>query len=109
MARSSSAESLDNLKQAETNIAVLQVQVHNTNDKIDGVKDDLKNLRTHFDEKHNELQQTLKDNQELNTEVFASLQEKLGGLEKWRWMIMGGAAILGGLGWNTILNLLGVN
>lgn len=93
-------------KQHETDIAVLQVQVANLDEKIDDLKSDL-----------NEIKETLKEHaassmaayssiKTENEEANSSLRRKINTLEKWRYMVMGAAALAGAMGWNAIHALL---
>lgn len=108
MARTSSAETLGSLKQAETDIAVLQVQVQNTNEKIDGVKVDLKDLREHIDTQTTINTELINKHQKSNSAFFTNIETKLSSLEKWSWMLMGGSAVLGAIGWAGLSKLLGM-
>lgn len=102
MVRNSSAESFDSLKQAETDIAVLQVQFQNTEEKIDGLKEDVKGLREHIDIHNEANQRNFKEFKESNDTLIAALSTKVGELHKWAWMILGGVALAGALGSDVI-------
>ena len=92
-------------KQHETDIAVLQVQVANLDEKIDDLKSDLTEIKESlkYNAQHNEnmLEQLKKENTEQHTE----LAEKVSSLERWRWMLMGAAALAGALGWTGIQSI----
>ena len=93
------------IKQAETDIAVLQVQVANLDEKIDDLKSDLMEIKESLktNAQHNEtmLDQLKKENAEQHNE----LAEKVSSLERWRWMLMGAAALAGALGWTGIQSI----
>ena len=93
------------LKQTETDIAVLQVQVANLDEKIDDLKSDLTEIKESLktNAQHNEtmLDQLKKE----NAEQHAELAEKVSSLERWRWMLMGAAALAGALGWTGIQSI----
>lgn len=90
------------IKQTETDIAVLQVQVANLDEKIDDLKSDLTEIKNSLkaNAEHNEtmLAQFKKE----NDEQHAELAEKVDSIEKWRWMLMGAAALAGAMGWSGI-------
>lgn len=92
-------------KQTETDIAVLQVQVANLDEKIDDLKSDLTEIKESlkYNAQHNEtmLDQIKKE----NTEQHNELAEKVSSLERWRWMLMGAAALAGAMGFETLQNL----
>jgi septal ring factor EnvC (AmiA/AmiB activator) len=96
---------LSKSKQTETDIAVLQVQVANLDEKIDDLKSDLIEIKDSLknNAKHNEnmIEQLKKENADQHNE----LAEKVSALEKWRWMLMGAAALAGAMGFQTIQTL----
>jgi len=93
------------IKQTETDIAVLQVQVANLDEKIDDLKSDLieikESLKTNAQHNETMLDQFKKE----NAEQHAELAEKVSSLERWRWMLMGAAALAGALGWTGIQSI----
>ena len=92
--------------QPETEIAVLQVQVKNIEDKIGELKEDLKSIRDALDENAEETRQMLKTMREQDVKEHGELASKISVLEKWRWMMMGAGVIVGSLGFNTVSALL---
>ena len=92
--------------QPETEIAVLQVQVKNIEDKIGDLKMDLKSIRDALDENAEETRQMLKSMREQDVKEHSELASKISVLEKWRWMMMGAGVIVGSLGFNTVASLL---
>jgi predicted nucleic acid-binding Zn-ribbon protein len=92
--------------QPETEIAVLQVQVKNIEDKIGELKEDLKSIRDALDENAEETRQMLKTMREQDVKEHSELASKISVLEKWRWMMMGAGVIVGSLGFNTVSALL---
>jgi predicted RNase H-like nuclease (RuvC/YqgF family) len=96
------AARLSKVKQTETDIAVLQVQVANLDEKIDDLKSDLLEIKNSLKQnaEHNEtmIEQLKKENAEQHSE----LAEKVEALEKWRWMLIGAAALAGAMGWTTV-------
>ena len=92
--------------QPETEIAVLQVQVKNIEDKIGDLKMDLKSIRDALDENAEETRQMLKSMREQDVKEHTELAGKISVLEKWRWMMMGAGVIIGSMGFNTVSALL---
>ena len=103
MATSSQAISI---QQAETDIAVLQVQVRNIEDKVGEIKSDVKDLQKSIDDHAEETQKTLKAMGESSANAHKAMAEKISSLEKWRWMMMGAGIVLGTLGYDTLAKLL---
>lgn len=92
--------------QTATDVAVLQVQVQNIEDKVGEIKDDVRDLRETI-EKHGESNQNmLKEMKEASATAHKSMNDKITSLEKWRWMMMGAGIVLGSLGFNTLSSLL---
>jgi len=89
--------SAPNLKQAETDIAVLQVQVQNIEDKIDEMKQDMRDIRSDIAQNNIELRKTLADMNKQNNDAQSELSKKVSGLEKWRWMLMGAGIVIGSI------------
>jgi hypothetical protein len=83
------------LKQAETNIAVLQVRLSNLEEKIDDIKANLNDLRDDMDTQYDKITDLLKGFQKENTAAHNVMNNKVASLEKWRWMLVGGGTVLG--------------
>ena len=92
--------------QPETEIAVLQVQVKNIEDKIGEIRQDLKSIREALDENAEETRQMLKSMREQDVKEHGELAGKISVLEKWRWMMMGAGIIIGSMGFPTVSALL---
>ena len=92
--------------QPETEIAILQVQVRNIEDKIGEVKLDLKAIHECLDRNAEETRQMLKSMREQDVKEHSELAGKISVLEKWRWMMMGAGVVVGALGFNTVSALL---
>jgi chromosome segregation ATPase len=101
-----STQSLKMPIKTETEIAVLQVQVQNIEEKVSEIKQDLKSVHDGLDRNSDEMKQMLKELQEADTKAHASLAQKVSALEKWRWMMMGAGIVIGSLGFDTISKLL---
>lgn len=94
------------IQQAETDIAVLQVQVRNIEDKVGEIKSDVKDLQKSIDSHAEQTQLTLKEMKEASASAHKSMADKISSLEKWRWMMMGAGIVLGTLGYDTLAKLL---
>ena len=92
--------------QPETEIAVLQVQVKNIEDKIGEVKQDLKAIHECLDNNAEETRKMLKSMREQDVKEHTELAGKISVLEKGRWMMMGAGVVVGALGFNTVSALL---
>ena len=96
------------LKQAETEIAVLQVQYGNINQKVDDLKTDLKDFRTEIKVQLQETHELIKGFQEDNKKQHDTVEKKISALEKWRWMLMGAGVLAGALGFPVIEKMFGM-
>lgn len=94
------------IQQAETDIAVLQVQVQNIEEKVGELKEDIKDLSHGIDHHAEETQRTLKEMKESNSLAHKQMSDKISALEKWRWMMMGAGIVIGSLGFDTVAKLL---
>lgn len=92
----------------ETEVAVLQVQFQNLNEKVDDLKTDMQDLRTSLDDQSNETRKLIKEFQDENTKAHREMATKISALEKWRWMIMGAGITIGALGFEAIGKILGM-
>ena len=94
------------IHKTETDVAVLQVQVKNIEDKVDEMKENLKDLHDSLDQ-HSAIQvQMIKDIAQSSASAHKSMSEKISALEKWRWMMMGAGVVMGALGFETLGKLL---
>jgi DNA-binding ferritin-like protein len=92
--------------QSETEIAVLQVQVKNIEDKVGEIKEDLKQIHECLDRNAEETRNLLKEMREEDSQAHDKLASKVSALEKWRWMLMGAGVVIGSLGFDAIAKLL---
>lgn len=97
---------IQTLKQAETDIAVLQVQVQNVEEKIDEIKQDMRDMREDVAQNNQDLRVMLKEMREQDAAAHTELSKKVSGLEKWRWMLMGAGIVIGSLGFDMLAKLL---
>lgn len=67
-------------------------QYQTLHSRISDMRDD---LRSEIDKKHSEMIGMLKEHMDAELEHHQKIQEKMGSIERWRWMIMGGAIVLG--------------
>ena len=89
-------------EQTVTDVAVLQLQVSNLNDKVDELKTDVKDLHDCLDRNMAETREFLKEFQDSQTKQHEELAEKVSGIEKIKWMLMGAAAIAGATGLEAV-------
>lgn len=92
----------------ETDVAVLQVQFSNLNDKVDELKSDLKDLSSSLDVHMEETQKLIKEFQDENKKQHDDVNKKISALEKWRWMLMGAGVLAGSLGLPVLQKLTGM-
>lgn len=92
----------------ETEVAVLQVQYQNLNEKVDDLKTDLQDLETHIDNHMEKTHSLIREFQEENKAQHDEVNKKISSLEKWRWMVIGGATVVGAFGWPIIKAILGI-
>lgn len=92
--------------QPETEIAILQIQVKNLEEKIGELKVDLKALHDVIEANADETRRMLKSMREQDVKEHSELAGKISVLEKWRWMMMGAGIIIGSLGFPTISAIL---
>lgn len=95
-----------NIQQTETDVAVLQVQVQNIEEKVGEIKEDVKDLRKTIEDHAEENQKTLKEMKDASASAHKAMADKITALEKWRWMMMGAGIVLGTLGYDTLAKLL---
>jgi RecB family endonuclease NucS len=95
-----------NKMQPETEIAVLQIQVKNLEEKIGELKVDLKALHDMIEANAEETRKMLKSMREQDVKEHTELAGKISVLEKWRWMMMGAGIIIGSMGFPTVSALL---
>jgi hypothetical protein len=67
-------------------------QYQTLHSRISDMRDD---LRTEIDKKHAEMIGMLKEHMDAELNHHKTIQEKMASIERWRWMIMGGAIVLG--------------
>jgi len=85
-----------------TDVAILQLEVRNLHDKVDELKTDVKDLHDCLDRNMTETKEFLKEFQESQTKQHEELADKVSGIEKIKWMLMGAAALLGATGIEAI-------
>lgn len=96
------------LKQTETDIAVLQIQFKNLDEKVDDLKTDMKDMRVESQVQTDSTHALLKGFQQTNVIAHNEMAVKISSLEKWRWMLMGAGVVIGALGWPAIQKILGM-
>ena len=87
-------------------IAKMEAQIDNINKDMSEVKSDIKELHSRittgnreilekFDEKIDALAKADKEQHDQLKDSMSKVKERVDILEKWRWMIVGGAIVLG--------------
>ena len=94
------------IQKAETEIAVLKVQVDNISDKVGEIKEDVRELQSTIKVNAEATAQTLKDMKQASADAHKGMNDKITSIEKWRWMMMGAGIALGALGHNFLGNIL---
>ena len=79
----------------DTDIAILQTEFKNLNEKLD----------RHAEETH----RMMREFQHENIKQHADFATRLSKIERWRWMLIGGGVILGSSGMMGIEKLLGLH
>ena len=97
------------LKQTETEVAVLQVQFKNLDEKVDEVKAELKDIRDDMSRNNDATHSLIREFQNSNVEAHNKMASKISALEKWRWMLMGAGIVIGALGYPAIGKMLGMH
>jgi archaellum component FlaC len=93
---------------SETEIAVLQIQVANINEKIDDLKSDVKGIKSDVSAAMGETHSMIRTFSNESTRQHSELSKKVSALEKWKWMVMGGAAVAGALGFHVVSKIFGI-
>lgn len=91
---------------AETEIAVLRVRFDNLDEKMDEIKLEVKELHDCLDRNMDETKVILKELEENNKKAHSELAKKISHMEKFKWMLMGAAALVGAIGSEAIKKLL---
>lgn len=86
----------------DVDVAVLQVQVSNIDYRLTEIKTDIVELQRSIERNTTETRELLKEVRANADAAHTELSNKVGSLEKWRWMLMGGGIILGALGFDAI-------
>lgn len=96
------------VKQNETDIAVLQVQVESLNEKVDDLKIELQDLRETLSKCSQQTHHLIEEMQRAAEAAHKALERKVSNLEKWRWMIMGAGITLGAFGFDAMSKLFAI-
>ena len=102
------------LQKYDADIAVLQVEFKNLDSKFDtsladvkaDVKADVREVSEKLDKHTDSTHSLLREFQATNVSQHMEMANKIAGLEKWRWMMMGAGIVIGSLGFDTIAKLL---
>ena len=87
------------LEETIVDVAVLQTEVYNLNEKVDEIKLDIRDLHDCLDRNMTETKEFLEKFKSESDSQHKKLADKVSGVEKIKWMLLGAAAILGIGGW----------
>lgn len=80
-------------------LGIVETKVENLNEKVDEVKSDIKDMHDCLDRTRDTLTDTLASMRTESTNQHDQLASKIGEIEKfknkWTYMVLGGAAVLG--------------
>lgn len=93
------------MQQVHTDVAVLQAHMGHIDEKVQQVRDDVKNLEVKLEQNHAATSNLFKELKEENAEAHKEVTDKIASLEKWKWMLMGGCTAVGALGFEVISKL----
>lgn len=87
----------------ETQMMAVSTTMEKLETKVEGqyqtlhsrISDMREDIRSEIDKKHNATAQMLQQHMDAEMEHHKSIQDKVSSLDKWRWMMMGGAAVIG--------------
>lgn len=70
----------------------VDTQYHTLHQRISSLRDD---VRSDIDVKHERLMEKLDEHSKQSAEANEKLNDKISALEKWKWSLMGAAAVIG--------------
>lgn len=79
----------EDVRRIETRVDGQYQQLHS---RISDMRDE---IRSEIDDKHERVVQKLDEHTKAEAEANKEMNEKIGGMERWRWLIMGGAIVVG--------------
>jgi hypothetical protein len=86
---------------ADVDIAVLQVQYANIEEKVSDLKDGLKDLREVITSSQQMVSKEIATLSAKHDSAHKALSIKISSLEKWRWVIVTSAMVVGTILWNV--------
>lgn len=98
-----SADTRARLSVLENNVAFISTSVEKLETKIDNnyatlhsrISDLRDDLRSDFESKNEKVIQKIEEHTNSSNEHSKELNKRIDGIERWRWMIMGGALVIG--------------
>ena len=98
-----SADTKARLSVLENNVAFISTSVEKLETKIDNnyatlhsrISDLRDDLRSDFESKNEKVIQKIEEHSNSSNEHNKELNRRIDGIERWRWMIMGGALVIG--------------
>lgn len=94
------------VSKTETEIAVLQVQMKNVEEKVEDVRSDIRDIREASERSSAKIESLLNEMRDSAEKAHNALDKKIGSLEKWRYMMMGAGIAIGYFGFEFIAKLL---
>lgn len=94
-------EAVPQRRSADVDIAVLQVQMSNLEERVVDLKDGLKDIRDAVAASQHLVSKEIAALSVKHETAHKALATKIVSLEKWRWMIVTGGAITGTILWNV--------
>lgn len=87
----------------ETQMLAVATNVEKLEQKVEGqyqtlhsrISDMRDDLRSDIDKKHESMTKMFKEHMDSETQHHESMKDKISSIEKWRWMIMGAAGVIG--------------
>ncbi len=85
--------------ETDVRVSVLETEISHVNKSIEKIEvkidENYKVLHNDIDTKHQIVMSTLADQTKASTEQHAALANKIGVLERWRWMLIGAGLVFG--------------
>ena len=93
-------------RNTETDVAVLQVQMNNIENRVDEIRVEIKELHHDLTNNIQDTRQLLKEMQQSANDAHSALSRKISAIERWRWTLMGVGIAFGAMGFEMISAIL---
>lgn len=99
-----------NAKDTETRVSILETRVSSISSNLEKIENKIEtnyntlhhrisdlrdDLREDFEVKHDKIIQKLDEHNQNSITQNTEIKERIGQIEKWKWMLMGGAIVIG--------------